>query len=102
MTFDSSVFWPVFKDAGMLAVVTYQPPVGALVSFDAGFNRPDQVVLDGMVHSTDFSIEYQRADVELKRGFLIVIDGMTYKVRQSPLVKGDGTFAIAILEEVTP
>jgi hypothetical protein len=102
MTFDSSVFWPVFAAAGMLVDAAYQPPVGPLIIFKAGFNRPDQVVLDGMVHSTDYTIEYQRADVELKRGALIEIEGEAYKVRQTPNAKGDGTFSVATLEKVAP
>lgn len=86
----------------MLVPVAYQPPAGQAVVFDASFTRPDQVVLDGMVHSTDYTIEYQRADVDLKRDFVIGIAGVAYKVRQTPSAKGDGTFAVAILEKVTP
>jgi hypothetical protein len=102
MTFDSSLFWPVFKATGMLTEVAYQPPAGALVIFDAGYSRPDQVVLDGMVHSTDHTIEYQRADVDLKRDELVDIGGISFRVRQTPLTRGDGTFSVAILEEVVP
>lgn len=100
MTFDSSVFWPAFKQAGMLDVATYLPTVGAAVDFDVNFSRPDQVVLDGMVHSTDYSIEYQGADVELKREYVVRIHSVDYKVRQTPQAKGDGTFFIAALERI--
>lgn len=102
MTFDATVFWSSFKAAGMLTEVTLRPTQGGAVTFDAGFKRPDQVVLDGMVHSTDYTIEYQRADVDIKRGTLIEIDGEAYKVRQTPNTKGDGTFSVAILEKVVP
>jgi hypothetical protein len=102
MGFDSSVFWPAFKNGGMLDVAVYQPLNGVAVPFDVGFNRPDQVVLDGMVHTTDYSIEYQAADIELQRGYVLRIDGVDYKVRQTPTAKGDGTFYVAALEVVKP
>jgi hypothetical protein len=102
MVFDASVFWPAFKDAGMLNVAVYQPLNGVAVSFDVGFSRPDQVVLDGMVHTTDYSIEYQAADIELQRGYVLRIDGVDYKVRQTPAAKGNGTFYVAELEVVKP
>jgi hypothetical protein len=102
MGFDASVFWPAFQQAGMLDVATYQPPNGVAKEFDVGFSRPDQVVLDGMVHTTDYSIEYQAADIELQRGYVLRIDGVDYKVRQTPAAKGDGTFYVAALEKVAP
>jgi len=86
----------------MLDSAIYQPVSGPAITFDAEFRRPDQVVLDGMVHNTDYSIEYQGADVELKRGYALQIDGFEYKVRQTPTAKGNGTFFIALLEKVTP
>lgn len=86
----------------MLDEASYQPPVGDLVVFSGGFKRPDQVVLDGMVHTTDYSIEYLASDVELKRGFIIMVAGGQYKVRQTPSANGDGEFVTALLEKVTP
>jgi len=86
----------------MLDEVSYQPPVGDLVVFSGGFKRPDQVVLDGMVHTTDYSIEYLAGAVELKRGFIITVAGGQYKVRQTPMANGDGEFVTALLEKVAP
>lgn len=100
MDFDPSVFFGAFKQAGMLVSASYQPSVGPLIEFDVGFTRPDQIVLDGVVHSTDYTIEYQRADVTLKRDYLVTVDGGHYKVRQTPVAKGDGTFMRALLETV--
>ena len=100
MGFDASVFWPAFKQAGMLDVAVHQPPNGVAVPFDVGFSRPDNVVLDGMVHTTDYSIEYQATDIELRRGDVLRILGVDYKVRQTPTAKGDGSFYVAILETV--
>ena len=102
MGFDTSVFWPAFKQAGMLDVASYQPPIGQAIDFDVGFKRPDQVVLDGMVHTTDYSIEYLASAVELKRGFIIAVAGVQYKVRQTPMANGDGEFVTALLEKVAP
>jgi len=100
--FHAERFWSAIQDAGMLDDASYQPPVGDLVVFSGGFKRPDQVVLDGVVHTTDYSIEYLATDVELKRGFIITVDGAQYKVRQAPMAKGDGGFFIAMLDKVTP
>lgn len=86
----------------MLDVATYQPPIGPALDFDVGFKRPDQVVLDGMVHTTDYSIEYLASAVELKRSFIIAVAGVQYKVRQTPMANGDGEFVTALLEKVTP
>ncbi|HEY9145262.1 MAG TPA: hypothetical protein VIN36_01120 [Thiobacillus sp.] len=102
MAFDAAVLWPAFKQAGMLDEAVYQPPAGPAVPFDVSFSRPDQVVLDGMVHSTDYSIEYQGADIELQRGYMLQIAGAAYKVRQTPAAKGNGTFYVAALEKVGP
>ena len=86
----------------MLNTAVYQPPHGVAVAFDVGFSRPDEVVLDGMVHTTDYSIEYQIADIDLQRGNVLRIDGVDYKVRQTPKAKGDGTFCVAALERIVP
>lgn len=85
----------------MLDIATFQPASGPAIDADVEFRRPDQVLLDGMVHSTDYSIEYLAADLPLKRNDLVQILGVAYKVRQTPIVKGDGTFVIAQLEKVT-
>ncbi|HYD79840.1 MAG TPA: hypothetical protein VEC06_08525 [Paucimonas sp.] len=108
MTFDSSVFFQAFKTSGMLAEVTYQPPAGAAVIFMAGFVRPAEIVLDGMVHTTDFTIEYQSKDVTLQRGNQVSVKepgasvAETYRVRATPAAKGDGFFTVASLEKVSP
>lgn len=100
--FGSDRFWSAFGRAGMLDEITHHPEAGPPVVFQGGFARPDQVVLDGMVHTTDYSIEYQAADIELKRGAAVSILGVDYKVRQTPAAKGDGAFFIALLEKVEP
>jgi hypothetical protein len=102
MGWRADVFFPAFKNAGMLVEAVLTPPAGAQVAFDVDFRRPDQVLLDGMVHSTGYSIEYQAADVTLKFGDILTLDGGAYKVNQPPSAKGDGYFVIAQLEKVNP
>ena len=102
MSFHAERFWSAFQGVGMLDEASYQPPVGDLVVFSGGFKRPDQVVLDGMVHTTDYSIEYLASDVTLRQGFVLTIAGIQYKVRQTPLANEDGTFVTALLEKARP
>jgi hypothetical protein len=100
MTFDASIFWSAFSVVGLLTNAEYRPAGGPVVPFKVGFKRPDQIVLDGIVHSTDYSIEYQSADIALKRDDVVEILGAQYRVRQSPMAQGDGTFMLAQLEKV--
>lgn len=86
----------------MLDAAIFRPAGGGEVPFDVGFKRPDQIALDGVVHTTDYSIEYQSADVTLQRSDVIEILGAQYSVRQTPQAKGDGTFMTALLEKVIP
>lgn len=101
MTFGSSVFWEAFKAAGMLVEAELLPATVPPTIFDVGFQRPDEIVLDGVAHTTNYSIEYQTVDVELKRGSTVKIDGATYRVSQSPQAKGDGGFVRTFLEKVS-
>ncbi|MBY0237872.1 MAG: hypothetical protein K2X55_01010 [Burkholderiaceae bacterium] len=102
MPWNPDVFFPAFKRAGMLNTAVLMPQTGPATEFDVDFRRPDQVVLEGMVHSTGYSIEYQAADVTLNYGDTLVVAGTTYKVSQPPDVRGDGSFVIAQLEKVAP
>lgn len=102
MAWNPSIFWSAFANAGMLVDAVCQSGNVGTVSVKVGFSQPDQVVLDGMVHSTDYSIEYQRADVALRRGDTVTINSTAYTVRQTPQQKGDGFFMTALLEKVTP
>lgn len=102
MGWDPSIFFAAFERAGMLSKAVLMPPSGVALAFDVDYRQPDQVVLEGMVHSTDYSIEYQAADVDLKRDDLLQVAGQSFRVRQTPLAKGNGFFMIALLEKVTP
>jgi hypothetical protein len=100
--FDPSLFWSAFQAAGMLVTATYEPTSGPPVDFQAGFKRPDQVELDGILHTTQYSIEYQTADVTLKRGAVLTIAGEAgkFRLREPAQAKGDGFFSVAFLERI--
>lgn len=98
--FFANVFWQAFGDAGMLTPAEYLPPDGPPVPFDAGYTRPDEIVLGGVAHTTDYTIEYLAADVTLARNALLRVDGQTFKVAEPPRARGGGEFFIAILEKV--
>jgi hypothetical protein len=102
MSFGEGIFWQAFKAAGMLFEAEYVPPAGPPVPFDVGYTRPDQIVLDGAAHTTDYTIEYQAADVTLARHSVVRVDGMTFKVAEPPRARGTGEFFIAILERANP
>jgi hypothetical protein len=101
MAFGADQFWQAFKDAGMLFAASHQPDVGDFIEFDVGYQRPDQIVLDGVAHSTEHRIEYRSADVTLRRNSVVLVGGAQLKVMQPPQAKGDGTFMIAYLQEVS-
>lgn len=85
----------------MLVEAELLPATVPPTMFDVGFKRPDEIVLDGVAHVTQYSIEYQSGDVELKRASNVRIDGVTYKVSQPPQANGDGGFMRAFLEKVS-
>ena len=64
------------------------------------FCAPDAEVLDGLGLSSDYAIRYPASDVMLDTGHELVIDGVTYRVREVRLV-GDGSEARASLTRLT-
>ena len=97
---DLSIFWPEFDAAGMLTEIECRHvSSGKEDPFKAMFNSPDTVVMDGMMHATDYCIEYQTRDVVLARGDQLIISGNEYHVRQTPKTESDGFFAIALLDK---
>ncbi len=64
------------------------------------FRAPDDEVLDGLGLSSDYAIRYPASDVMLDTGHELVIDGVTYRVREVRLV-GDGSEARASLTRLT-
>lgn len=109
--FDASVFWPAFKEAGMLTFATLKQRGGA-VDVWVGFNRPDRPRFNGDGRSHDYEIEYQYADASrLAEGGAVTLwadedksSGVKYLVREEPFVSDmdgtDGYFRHALLSKV--
>ena len=103
--FDSSVFWPEFKEAGMLRLAsTILPGCTEATEFDVRLVMPDVITANGQV-SREYAIEYQHADAPtLAEGAEVLIDCTLYLVREDPFVDeeggADGYFRKALLTRV--
>lgn len=96
---DNSLFDEAFDAAGLRVTATLVK--GGRHDFQARFERPQQIMLDEQVHTTNYSIEYTTGDVpEVRRGDQVEIAGQTYRVVQPPVAQGDGYWTIAELERV--
>ena len=95
---DNSVFDRAFDQAGMrqtvVRLIDGQP---ASKPFQARFDRPQQIVLDGEAHTTEYSIEFTTSDLpsQLEYGDILRVEvskGVSedFRVKQEPLVQGDG------------
>lgn len=113
MTFDASVFWPAFRDVGMLKLATVAPSGGLYIEpgywqpgycgaegeLDAyvGYVEPDRERFGGGARSKEYEIEYQASELpDLAEGDIVTIwsddtktQGTEYKVREAPFVHGD-------------
>jgi hypothetical protein len=97
MGFNHSVFWSAFKRAGMLDEA-YRSSISLVVPIDVRFSQPDMLVMEGMVQTAEYEIEYQTADMlTLRIDEQIIIGSVTYKVRGNPVKVGDGYFSKAQL-----
>ncbi|AWB32375.1 head-tail joining protein [Orrella marina] len=98
---DNSVFDRAFDRLGLRQKVephgfTHFEP------FMARFERPQEIMLEDQIHTTDYSIEYTYADCPgLKIDDQLKIGSQVFKVHQPPTRQGDGYYAVAQLEEVT-
>lgn len=96
---DNSLFDEAFDRAGLRVQAT--PLQAGRSSFQARFERPQQIMLEDQVHTTNYSIEYTSSAASwLKLGDMLSIEGDTYRVIQPPVAQGDGYWTIAELEEV--
>lgn len=101
MEWDNSCFDRAFERIGVRQEIWLVRSGQPDFPFKARFDRPDQVVMDGEIHTTDYSIEYTTAEVQgIKRRSVIRIGDETYRVKEEPLVRGDGYWSIAQLEQV--
>lgn len=81
--------------AGLLTRVVIGD-VAVLVDFRAS----DTVVLDGLGLSADYTIRYPADEIMLSAGHELMIDGITYQVREVRAI-GDGSECRAALTRIT-
>lgn len=99
MTWDNSLFDEAFDAVGLRETVTLLKSMAPNPTFQARFDRPQQIMLDDQIHTTDYSIEYTTADVpEIYMDDLLAIGGVVYRVKQPPVVTGNGHWTVALLE----
>lgn len=80
--------------SGMFTAVT----VG-LATVKCAFRAPDETVLDGLVLSRDYQIEYPTAWLQLAIGDVVLIGGDNYRVREVRQVR-DGSESVASLSRL--
>jgi hypothetical protein len=103
MSFDTSRFFEAFGRAGFLESVQIQTGINAGTTINADYREPAQVLWDGIVQSTDYSIEYQTVDATLKQGDELIVKTKRFRVSQKPKATDDGTtYTIALLEYIKP
>lgn len=101
---DETKFWPAAKRAGMFKTARVAlPGCPSMREADVNFIRPDALVAGGLSLSTEYAIEYQYDDLPtLAKDSEMLIDGEKYRVRDTPIVRenGSGFFRIALLTKV--
>lgn len=81
----------------MLTEAIVTPSVGPAFAMDVTFLRPGEILASGMI-SDQYQIEYQTMDaMHITERDVVAIGGESFRVRQAPLVQGDGFFSIALL-----
>lgn len=109
MSWDNSIFDRAFDRAGIRQQVrrlSGGQQIGDI--FRGRFDRPQAFVLDGDFHTTDYSLEFTTKDA----GVFRVLDELEievapgqwerYRVKQEPLIQGDGHWTRLELQEVRP
>jgi hypothetical protein len=114
MDFDRSVFWPAFKEAGMLRSVSVKQSGKQAVTVDVKYEQPTQRIF-GQQASQDLTIQYQAADLPyLKEDDPVTfldaagapIRTERFKVREAPYVSANagedrsGYFKYALLTQI--
>lgn len=101
MAHDDALYWPAFKDAGMLELVAVLlPDSAAPTDVDVIWREPSVDTLGN--RSRDYEMEYQRHDLPtLREGCQVRKGGVMFKVREDPyVVSGDGYFMRALLTRI--
>ena len=71
------------------------------VSGRAQLNAPTERVIDGMAITTGWELEYLIADYpQIRRGALIVVDGVNYVAREDGMIRGDQATGMVLLESI--
>lgn len=100
MLWDNSLFDAAFDAVGLRETVTLMKGM-PFPTFQARFDRPQQIMLDDQIHTTDYSIEYTTGDVPaILYDDQVQVGGVTYRVKQAPTMLGDGHWSVAQLEPV--
>lgn len=101
---DNSVFDQAFDQAGMRQRVVRLVDGLPAGEFQARFDRPQQIVMDGLVVNTEYSIEFTTSDVAspLQFGETVRVEVskgvfQNFRVKQEPLAQGDGYWTRAEL-----
>jgi hypothetical protein len=101
---DNSAFDRAFDQAGMRQCIVRLIDGQPAGEFQARFDRPQQIIMDGLVVNTEYSIEFTTSDVAspLKFGEIVRIEvsrGVfrNFRVKQEPLAQGDGYWTRAEL-----
>lgn len=95
------IFDAAFDQVGLREEVLVLGAGDSPPSFQARFEQPQQIIIQDQVHDTDYSIEYTTASVpRLTVGATLQIRGARYRVKQPPVMQGDGHWSIAELEKI--
>lgn len=87
----------IYDAAGRCGLLT--PVQVGNATIQAAFSAPDETVLDGLMLSRDYTIDYPTDTVSLKRGDIVIIYGVSYKVREVKRIH-DGNETRAKLEAI--
>jgi hypothetical protein len=100
-----AALWPTLKAQGALKTAsTVLAGCTEITYFDVAFARPTMTIFES-VRSSDYEIEYQHQDAPtLAEGAEVVVDGIYYRVRETPRVDpdrgDDGFWRQALLTEL--
>ncbi len=100
--FDTSGFMQVFEDHG-LATRAFRASLPGSDGFIVGFERPEDLILGDAVQTAHIMVEFNSNDApNLVVGEELTIKGVSYRVRNKPQPKGDGSFSKVELEKARP
>ena len=104
---DNSVFDRAFDSVGLRQRVRRIKNGVVIGEFRGRFDKPQVIVLDGIVHTTDYVLEFTTNDIRPKFSYddeveIEVCEGSweRYRVIQEPLEQGDGHWTRVELEKI--